>query len=159
MSNWDLLNKHRVSPADDPMYGTNSSEGWNGFFCLMLNGLKVKAIASDGLGWRHVSVSIEGQTVTPPSWSIMCQVKDLFWEPEDWVVQFHPAATEYVNQHPAVLHLWQPTDQKLPIPTRSMVGIKDETDLEKMMKDDEVPFSQKMLNKACFLWNKALKGK
>jgi hypothetical protein len=51
-------------------------------------------------------------------------VKDLFWELEDWVVQFHPAQSEYVNHHPGCLHLWRPLVEKLPTPLAIMVGPK-----------------------------------
>lgn len=129
MSNWNYLNQYRVKEG---RFGTQPEAGFNGFFCLILNGLKVKCIASDGEGWQHVSVSLETQTMFPPSWSIMCQVKDLFWEPNDWVVQFHPAESEYVNQHPGCLHLWRPTKQPLPIPDSLMVGIRSAEDLKRL---------------------------
>src|SRR5687768_16455044 len=104
MSEWKYLNRHRVRTA---MFATNDSDGCNGAFCLMLNGKKVKVIASDGMGWKQVSVSFHDTPTFTPSWEIMCRIKDLFWEPEDVVVQFHPAKSDYVNQHPGCLHLWQ----------------------------------------------------
>lgn len=55
----------------------------------------------------------------------MCKVKDLFWEPEDWVVQYHPAKSEYISNHPGCLHLWQPLNEKLPTPPSIMVGFKE----------------------------------
>lgn len=133
MSNWPLLNKARVTPQQDPHYGSTPDYGFNGFFCLRLNGLNVKCMASDGEGWKHVSVSIHGSTL-PPSWAIMCKVKDLFWEPEDWVMQLHPAHSEYVNEHPGVLHLWQPLEQPIPKPPRIMVGAKDDDDRREINK-------------------------
>jgi hypothetical protein len=56
----------------------------------------------------------------------MCHVKALFWDPEDWVVQYHPAESEYVNNHPHTLHLWRPTAATLPTPPSILVGVKDE---------------------------------
>lgn len=41
---------------------------------------RVCCIASDQQGWQHVSVSF-GEIKAVPSWSVMTQVKDLFWEP------------------------------------------------------------------------------
>lgn len=67
----------------------------------------------------------------------MCQVKDLFWDPEDWVVQFHPAHSEYVNNHPGVLHLWRCLTQPFPQPDRLMVGVRDMADVEKINNDPE----------------------
>lgn len=84
----------------------------------------MRVIASDGYGWKHVSVSYMERDNTP-TWDIMCKIKDLFWEPEDWVVQYHPAKSEYINNHPGVLHLWQPLNEKLPTPPSIMVGLKE----------------------------------
>lgn len=128
MSRWDYLNKHRL--ANGP-YRSSPEDGFNGLFCLLINGMQVKCIAGDGEGWQHVSVSLNGSNL-PPSWSIMCQVKNLFWDDEDWVVQFHPAKSEYVNLHPGCLHLWRPTDQKMPIPDSLMVGIRSVADLARL---------------------------
>lgn len=136
MSNWAYLNKYRVRdpvPANiPPQYGSDDSYGFNGMFRLPLGSDTVRCVASDGSGipddpayqWKHVSVSVEGDS-RPPKWAIMCNVKDLFWEPEDWVVQFHPAKEEYVNLHPGCLHLWQPLVEKLPTPLAVMVGPKN----------------------------------
>lgn len=150
MSDWKKLNAHRLSLKQDPNYGSEPSDGFNGFFCLVLNALRVKCLASDGEGWRHVSVSIEGHAGSLPSWSIMCQVKDLFWEPEDWVVQFHPAKSEYVDVHPGVLHLWQPLNAEFPKPNRLMVGPKDEADVKTIEADERVPLMQRIATRLAF---------
>lgn len=122
MSDWNYLNKYRVRTGK---FGSDDSYGFNGFFCLMLNGTRVKVIASDGEGWQHVSVSLHDHPNTCPKWDIMCMVKDLFWEDEDCVVQFHPPKSEYVNHHPGCLHLWRCTDgREQPIPPSIFVGPK-----------------------------------
>lgn len=121
MSDWKTLNKHRVNT---PPFLSTPEDGFNGAFCLHINGLPIKCIASDGMGWQHVSVSIHGRPSLCPSWQIMCKIKELFWEAEDWVVQFHPAQSEYVNNHPGCLHLWRPTNVPLPTPDSVLVGIK-----------------------------------
>jgi len=75
---------------------------------------------SDGLGWEHVSVSTRGR---PPNWEEMCAVKNLFWDPDDVVMQLHPARAEYVNLHPHCLHLWRPSSGvSIPTPPRELVG-------------------------------------
>ena len=67
--------------------------------------------------WEHVSVSIASPgRQALPDWYMMCFVKDLWWTPEEWVVQFHPAESKYVNIHEGVLHLWRPCDGKFPQP-------------------------------------------
>lgn len=80
-------------------------------------------IASDGLGWEHVSVSKKYEC---PTWEEMCLVKKLFWtDPEDWALQYHPPRSRYVNNHPYCLHLWRPTFYvDMPFPSEDLVGLK-----------------------------------
>ncbi len=54
----------------------------------------------------------------------MCFIKDLFWDEDDVVVQYHPAKSDYVNNHQYTLHLWRPTEGEMPTPPSIMVGIK-----------------------------------
>jgi hypothetical protein len=66
--------------------------------------------------WDHVSVSkIKKNNKKTPSWDEMCFIKDLFFEPNEVVIQYHPRKSEYVNFDPNVLHLWK--SQKLQMPT------------------------------------------
>ena len=99
----------------------------NGMFELIcpLTGQKLRIIASDGSGWNdeecplpgdpweHVSVSAMTRC---PTWGEMCWVKEQFFENNEIVVQFHPAKSEYVNDHPFVLHLWRPIKSPVPMP-------------------------------------------
>src|SRR4051812_18832968 len=73
--------------------------------CAATNRLRV--IAADGLGWDHVSVSVDGVSRCP-HWEEMCAVKQLFFRDDEVVMQLHPAEADYVNDHPYVLHLWRP---------------------------------------------------
>ena len=57
-------------------------------------------------GMEHVSVQLQRKL---PTWEEMCEVKDIFWENEEMVVQIHPRKSEYVNITDA-LHLWRPKD-------------------------------------------------
>ena len=88
----------------------------------VIGGRSLRIIAADGThsGWEHVSVSLDfdGKKLnkTTPSWATMCFVKDLFWEPEECVVQFHPPASKHVNDHPGVLHLWRKVEGDFPMP-------------------------------------------
>jgi hypothetical protein len=75
-----------------------------------------EAHAEDGLAsWEHVSVSVFPNAKRLPTWDEMSVVKDLFWRPNETVVQFHPANSEYVN-HYDCLHLWRPTRYALILP-------------------------------------------
>jgi hypothetical protein len=121
MSNWELINRGRVRTG---MFASDDNLGFNGAFCLWICGARVKVIASDGEGWQHVSVSLQDHPTTPPKWDLMCEVKRLFWEPEDCVVQFHPPESEYVNNHAGCLHLWRCIDgRQQPLPPSILVGI------------------------------------
>ena len=105
--------------------------GNNGAFLLPScePGWMLLVIASDdsdpvAAGWEHVSVSARARNGTrtrTPNWAEMCQVKDLFWDDEDVVMQLHPRRSVYVNNHPNVLHLWQ--RQPIPEPPPELVGV------------------------------------
>jgi len=103
----------------DDSYGNNGAFTW-----INKNGVKFKAIASDGGGWEHVSVQMipqAGRKQRIPTWTEMCIAKDLFWDHEDCVVQFHPPETEYVNVHNHVLHLWRKIGYEMPLPYKIMI--------------------------------------
>lgn len=76
-------------------------------------------IWSTGGGWDHVSVAPFRHSYTP-TWDDMCWLKSVFFEPDEWAVQFHPAESEYVNIMPNCLHLWRAQDG-FPTPCRLMV--------------------------------------
>lgn len=100
--------------------GSDESAGNNGCFILKLRyGQSVRTIAGEGLGWEHVSASRVDRC---PTWEEMCQIKDMFWDKTDCVVQFHPPESEYVNNHPYCLHLWKPIGIALPMPDSILVG-------------------------------------
>ena len=105
----------RLASTDD--YGNNGA-----FEVRLRHGQSVFVIASDGLGWEHVSVS---RTDRCPTWDEMCQVKAMFWDDEDCVVQFHPPRSEYVDNHPFCLHLWRPVNGAFPMPDSILVGDKE----------------------------------
>lgn len=58
---------------------------------------------------------------TCPTWEEMCQIKDMFFEPDEWVVQYHPAKEDYVNNYPYCLHLWRPIGKDFPTPPKVYV--------------------------------------
>jgi len=90
-------------------FGSDPTDGTMGaFFLKGPRGRMLRIISSGppmiGYMWEHVSVSTDTRT---PYWDEMCYVKDLFWEPEEACVQFHPPTSEYVNHHPFCLHIWR----------------------------------------------------
>lgn len=94
---------------------SDDTAGWNGDFLVPLEGEYWRVRLSDGWGWRHLSVSNAQKKVLPP-WNVMCRLKEAFFGDDSWVVQFHPAKSDHVNDHPFVLHLWEPLEDKLPQP-------------------------------------------
>lgn len=110
----------------DSILGSDDSYGNNGFFIFKYRGREIRCQASDGCDpkyqWEHVSVTIDKNKT--PSWEIMCFVKDLFWDEEDCVIQYHPPKSSYVNMHPYCLHLWRKINFNQPIPETIQVGIK-----------------------------------
>lgn len=70
-------------------------------------------------GWEHASISLAFRC---PTWEEMCLVKDLIWNDEDTVVQFHPPKSDYVNLMPFCLHLWRWTGGEFPRPAKILVG-------------------------------------
>lgn len=77
--------------------------------------------------WEHVSISVGPKRLEPkrcPTWLEMCYIKDIFWDNNDTVIQYHPAAENYVNCHKFVLHLWRPINVNLPLPDPILVGLK-----------------------------------
>jgi hypothetical protein len=79
----------------------------------------------DGEPWEHVSVHVkQGNKTRTPVWDEMCFVKDLFWDPEDVVIQIHPKKSEYVNFHQNTLHLWRALKTDFKSPPSICVGPK-----------------------------------
>lgn len=52
-------------------------------------------------------------------------MKDMFWDEDDVVIQFHPRKADYVNNHLNTLHLWRPIWSVLPLPPAVTVGLKE----------------------------------
>ncbi len=111
-------NEYRLK--NHPQLGSENSEGNNGFFVMRHSGYELHCLASDGGGWEHVSVTINRPRC--PGWDLMCFVKNLFWEETDTVIQFHPPADKYVNDHQYCLHLWKPVGKEIELPPSIFVG-------------------------------------
>ena len=117
----------RARDRTHPLLKSTAADGNNGAFHLDSPepGWQLALLCSDGDGWEHVSVHAyraRGRQMRTPSWREMAFVKDLCWDDEDEVVQFHPPRSEYVNIHPHVLHLWRPIGVAIPRPPSRLVG-------------------------------------
>ena len=88
---------------------------------LYLNGVKAEpmnVVWSWGEGWEHVSCSYRKRC---PTWEEMCKVKDIFFNPEEVAVQYHPRHSEYKNLHPYCLHIWRKAGEDFETPPMFLV--------------------------------------
>lgn len=116
----EKLEKYRNTKG---LYKSKKGDSFGLFFIPILKSNITLKVISSPLGkgeWDHVSVSLPNRC---PTWKEMCFIKDLFWEDDDTVIQFHPPKKDYVNNHPFCLHLWK-FNGEFPRPHWLAVGIK-----------------------------------
>ena len=106
-----------------------SEDGIKGYMCI--ERVDMTFVASWGGGWDHVSVSPLKKKIVP-SWEMMCKVKDIFFEPEEAVIQIHPPKDEYVNNMSNCLHLWRANDKEMTLPPSFMVGLRKGQTIESL---------------------------
>jgi len=113
----EFVEKHRKF---HPIMGDSSPGDDYGYFEIPHKSNKLFVIACSGVdsGWDHVSVSLDNRC---PNWPEMCLIKDLFWEPSECVLQFHPPESDYVNTHPYCLHLWKPISAEIELPPKGFI--------------------------------------
>lgn len=115
----DHINKYRIRNGN---YGSDDTYGTTGAFIIPYRNRVLRIVSADGMGWDHVSVSLENRC---PNWEEMTFIKDLFWNDDEVVMQLHPAKKNYINCHPNCLHLWKPVEGDIPQPPNILVGIKE----------------------------------
>ena len=118
MKDLTYIEHYRQRADERRIYGANGDAG-NGVFKVYVSGKSFFCIASNGGGWEHVSISRRNGKL--PTWEEMCAIKDMFFEDEETVVQYHPKKSEYVNFHEGCLHLWRPTSEQMPTPPKIYV--------------------------------------
>ena len=83
---------------------STEEDGCNGVFQYTVGAERFNILCSDGEKWEHVSVSkSKSGKIVIPTWIEMCKIKNLFWDLEDTVIEYHPALSDYVNRHPGCL--------------------------------------------------------
>ena len=102
-----------------PMASIGTIGRINGAFLVPYGKITLRVIASDGLGWEHVSVSLANRC---PTWEEIDYVKNVFWTDDEAVMQLHVPKDRHVNWHPFCLHMWKPLNEKIPLPPKVMVG-------------------------------------
>lgn len=93
-------------------------DGFCGAFVLFLDNMEVLAMGDIAQGWEHVAVSIRNR---PPNAREMRTVRNIFWPPEEMVLQFYLSELDYANYHPNCQHLWRPANDIFPRPPAELV--------------------------------------
>jgi hypothetical protein len=121
MRNLNELNKYRILGKEViDMWGWEGDETCGAFRVpLPLKNISTVVIASIGMGWDHVSVSLADRC---PTWNEMEYIKRMFFNPLETVMQLHVPASDHINYHPYCLHLWRPLEAIIPRPPASLVG-------------------------------------
>jgi len=116
MKNLNHLDKHR-RPL--PPFGEMGDETC-GCFKISVRNTEFFVIASQEGGWEHVSVSPVKKTRCP-TWEEMTAIKNLFFEPEEIVLQYIMPESQNINIAKNCLHMWRPKNEKIPTPPIFMV--------------------------------------
>lgn len=116
-----------------------SEDGIKGFICI--DRIDMSFVASWGGGWDHVSVAPLKKKIIP-SWEMMCKVKDIFFKPDEAVIQIHPPKDEYVNNMPNCLHLWRANDKEMILPPSFMVGLRKGQTMADVLKEADEYYKQ-----------------
>jgi hypothetical protein len=96
-------------------------DGGNGAFIIPVPGqiTALKVVASNGEGWDHISVSVNGEPRTP-TWAEMEIAKKAFLG-DVTAMQLHLTAKDHISCHPYTLHIWRPHNRDIPLPPKIMV--------------------------------------
>lgn len=124
-----MMHVPNVNRVTKGAQATDSRAGNNGAFAIPIRKGQFTYYAycraSDGSGWEHVSITLLDHKGKPigrsPTWDEMCEIKKVFWDKDDTVIQIHPPEKDYVNIHPYCLHLWRSTTQEIILPPKEFV--------------------------------------
>lgn len=123
MKNLRELDEYRVKHPYWPQTDTS------GVFKVMVKQRAFVILASvDNIGedgvWEHISVTPKNQKRCP-TWDEMCAIKNMFFDPEEECVEFHPKASTYVNSNEYCLHIWRPANDNLRCPAENMATLRE----------------------------------
>lgn len=122
--------KYRILAGQHPFLLSDPGDQFGAFRVPVTAKRTIVVIATaatnpDSAGWDHVSVSVSDRggiyNCALPTWQEMSMIKDLFWDEEECVIQFHPPKSQYVNNYNA-LHLWKPAQREIPQPPTWLIG-------------------------------------
>jgi hypothetical protein len=109
-----------TSPAIKKFYGGIGDETCGAFQVRWPRGQGrvLRIIASSGMGWDHISVSLPDRC---PTWDEMEFIKRMFFKPDEVAIQLHLPPADHINNHPYCLHLWRPHATDIPLPPKISV--------------------------------------
>ena len=115
------LEKLRVldNPIINQLFVPQETGSIEGLFEIPYGNKKLIVMSGCGDGWDHVSVSLRHRA---PTWEEMCFIKNLFFEKDELVLQFHPPEKDYINCCKNCLHLWRPWNQDIKLPPKEMLA-------------------------------------
>jgi len=103
--------------AVHPRMGDSLPGANYGFFVIPTGKTVLRVISSGSDGkpneWEHVSVSLAERC---PTWKEMERVRELFFSPEECVLQFSTPRSVKVNISKNCLHLWRQVGVTVPLP-------------------------------------------
>ncbi len=114
-------------------YATTKLDGNNGMFLIpckkknkdnTMNHYFLCVVVTDGTGWENTMISIMNKdgkrSLRWPTADEIVQVKNIFWDPQDTVLQFMPSITDPQNvpQVPYTIYLWRPKLAIMPKPPK-----------------------------------------
>ena len=131
MRDLNALNGFRIVSRDVVAHYGGVGDHTCGVFSVpsLIDGREMSVIASSGAGWDHVSVS---RTNRCPNWPELSNIKRLFFEDHETVMQLHVPSSEHINNHPYCLHLWRPHNVEIPRPPSWMVGGCSQDEAERL---------------------------
>lgn len=95
------------------------SDDIDGWYLIPFKGLTLRVIASDGMGWDHVSVSLPNRC---PTWEGTEHIRKLFFRDDETVMQLGVPDSDHINFHKFCLHWWRPQQAEIPRPPAILVG-------------------------------------
>lgn len=121
MRNLNLFDAYRdASPQVIAFYGDAGDHSCGVFHVpFPRTGVTLKIVASVGVGWDHISVSLPNRC---PNWPEMEHIKRMFFREDETAMQLHVPPSDHLSLHPYCLHLWRPLGQEIPRPPAELVG-------------------------------------
>ena len=126
MKPFDEIVAMSVRPENNFMIMANGDDGFSSVVgyqppkagAFKRKPVRMGVICSWGMGWEHISVSLQKRT---PTWGELEHVRHLFAKPDEVWMQLHVPAEDHINIKETCLHMWRPLEAEIPLPPKFMV--------------------------------------